>query len=470
MHRPCRPPTRLLLAALLLLGLCTAPAASALTSTKYYADAVSPTTPVQPGAAVDVTLTDCGCGTTTSTQPFGSAEVTLPTGTSWGVASPAVSASSPGADVHWTAVPLTRADGTRVVRLTNDGTGTTWAVTAGGSVTAHLLLQAAQPGSYPLSTSVRQSNDFSGSGNGFTRLPAANLTVTVAPAPDHLAFRVQPTTVQVTPSSTSPAARTLMCPVVAVVDREGATVTGVAPTAVTLVPAAGGSAGLSPTTATTAAGVASFGTPDGGVGRCATGLTASVLGSGYTVTASATVSGRTLVSSASAPFAVLPYYADCPATCSSPTVAGPHTTAQVDAAGGTSGAAPLAVAVGLQDAVDKAAGCNPDPVVGAQNPYRDVAFVDLLDHTKSVTLVWDKAAVQWSTNNGTVQWDVCFAGPDGFLFVPKGSATAASTGVLNACGDVDPLTTPCVSRLFRTAGSQGAVVSLPDVDGDPKLW
>ena len=107
--------------------------------------------------------------------------------------------------------------------------------------------------------------------------------------------------------------------------------------------------------------------------------------------------------------------------------------------------------------------------------------VDVADHDKAVNLRWSKKAVQWATNNGTKRWDVCVAAAypftvRGFTFVAGNetdqplAADGLYVGILLPCADVDPLTTPCLSRLFRDAGEQGALVLLPDVPGDPKMW
>lgn len=482
-HR--RPTAWLLLGALLLAAAALAGPSSAASATRLYADRVAPATavPVATPTPVSVTLTSCApCSGRTSTLPFGSAEVTLPAGASWALrsagagAGPDVTHSVASRSAAWSAVPRTLSDGRTVVGLRNSGSGTTAAVRPGESVTLHLVLTAPAPGTLGLSTAVKQSNDFSGAGNDFTRpagTPALVLQV-AGRTPAALRIVTQPSTVQVSSASPGAGARTVMCPApaVAVVDAGGATVTGLPPTAVQLLPSSGDGGlrlgGATPVVARTVDGVATFGTAD-----CSSGITATQPGTGLRVVATATYDGAALTSTPSAPFEVLPYFATCAAECTTPVLVGDDgTSAQVVATGGSGPDDLLSFAVGLADAADKQtyASCQPDP--SGVNPFRDVVRVDLADHRKAVTLRWSKQAVQWATNNGTPQWTVCLAAA--YPFTAAGPLLPAADGLfvgrLLPCADVDPATTPCVSRLSRSAGEQVGLVLLPDVPGDPKMW
>ena len=82
----------------------------------------------------------------------------------------------------WTADMVSNNNGTKTVRLRNPGPNTTNALAPGQSVSVTLTVTAsgtcgAQP---PITTQTKQSNDFSGNGNDFTRL-GSEPTLTVSP-------------------------------------------------------------------------------------------------------------------------------------------------------------------------------------------------------------------------------------------------------------------------------------------------
>jgi hypothetical protein len=460
-----------LVAALLASAVLAGPAAAA-PATRLYTDSVSPVSAVAgtTPTPVSVTLTNSG----TSTLPFGSAEVTLPAGATW--EPNGVTSSPSGKAAAWSAAARTETDGRTIVLLRNTASGTTAAIAPRESVTLNLLLTAPTAGALRLTTAVKQSNDFSGSGNNFTRpTNSAGLVIDVrAQMPFALKIVEQPSTVQLasSPDPTS-LARRVMCqaPAVAFVDKDGEVVTGLSETEVSLRPSSvdngkllfRGSAKL---TTKTVGGVATF-------GDCTDGITATQLGTRLQVEATASYEGTEFTSEESDTFEVLPYYALCPVTCSTPELTGDGgTRAQVEATGGGTEPDLLQFAVSLDDAVEKTtyAACQPDPL--GTNPYRDVVRVDVNNHAKAVTLRWTKQAVQWATNNGTKQWDVCLAAA--YPFTARAPVVQAAdglyVGVLLPCADVDPLTTPCLSRLFRQAGEQGALVLVPNVNGDPKMW
>ena len=475
-HR--RPTTWLALGAALLASLVLAGPAAATPATRLYTDSASPAAAVAGSTPtpVSVSLTNCRlCGSRTSTLPFGSAEVTLPADATWEPLG--VSTSAPGKAAAWTAAARPGTAGRTVVLLRNSASGTSAAIAPGESVTLHLSLTAPTAGTLRLTTAVKQSNDFNGTGNDFAR-PAGSpdLAIDVRDQmPVALKIITQPSTVQLASSPVPPSgARRVMCeaPAVAFVDTDDDVVTGLPPTTVALRPSAGDGGlrfrGSTALTTITVGGVATF-------GDCTDGITATKLGTRLQVDATASYAGTTFTSAPSSTFEVLPYYAFCPATCSTPELRGDDgTRAQVEATGGGTEPDLFQFAVGLDDAADKQtyAACQPDPQ--GINPYRDVVRVDVANHAKAVTLRWTKQAVQWATNNGTKQWEVCVAAAWPFQ-ARTGEATPAAdglyVGLALACADVNPLTTPCLSRLFRQAGGeQGALVLLPNVQGDPKMW
>jgi len=451
---------------------------------------------------VSVTLRNCKseplgpCGSRTSTLPFGSAEVTLPAGAAWTPSGVTTSRAERAA--AWSATPpRVLTDGRTVVRLRNNASGTTAAIEPGESVTLKLLLTAETAGMLTLTTAVKQSNDFSGNGNNFAR-PAgsAALVITVTdPTPVKLRFRTQPSTVQVTKLGERIAdARQEMCPTppsVEFLDAQDKVVRVKDDIEVSLralrpnldpnnpVPYAGlRFSGLATLTTTTKGGVATFGCTTDQPG----GITGQELGARLTLVAKAEYPGKVLEEATSAEFDVLPFYVFCRGT-------GPCITPELNVPGGTSAkvvATPASVrdnepdlfqfAVGLDDAKEKEtyAACNPEPTQ-ARNPYRNVVRVDVADHDKTATLRWSKQAVQWATDNGAKKWDICFAAAKEFVGRGVTAPVAADPlklwhGTLLPCDRVAK-PNPCVSRLFREAGGeQGALISIPNVPGDPKMW
>src|SRR4051794_13576716 len=215
--------------------------ASAAPSTKYYTSTATPSSVDVSSTRAPVTFTlgncDSICGKG-STQSWGSAHVTLPLGWDWGtVSTPSVHTAN-GSDSpkssHWTSSSTgTDSAGNRVVALGNDGTSSTYAIAPGEYLTFTALLLPTAPGLAAITTQVKQSNDFSGSGNDFLHTSGnTDPTIVIGP-PDHLEFGVPPQTVQVTTSATDVH---YMCdesnraPSVKVVDKDGNLVTWVSTT------------------------------------------------------------------------------------------------------------------------------------------------------------------------------------------------------------------------------------------------
>lgn len=453
---------------------------------KNYTASFDPASARAGGTAVLV-LYDCGtCGAArTSNTSFGSAQVTVPAG--FDLSSPLLSVDRPGWSVS--VVPGT----TDVVLVKAGASGA--AVAPGSAVRVTLPISSSARGPYTVATRVKQSNDFSGTGNDFGAVDRTtgatsdgSATVTVTARPATVTWTQQPTSVQV--STATPAVATsgvtpqlVMCPAPAarVADAQSEPVPGVA---VTLGPVAGAglsldgsSAGVTATTDSN--GIATFGT----CGSTPSGLRATNLGRGYTLVASA---GSPAVSSpASSPFDVLQSYGTCAADCTG-ALTGPSssTKAQLQATGGT-GTATFLFEGGAYTGWDAGftAACDPDPdVTNGSNPYRDQVTVDVSSRDKRVTLTWSKTAVQWATNNGASQWQVCFATTYSFprlvgatrAFAGPPAADAPQVGswyvgALLPCSDARTAGFPCLSSLGRSAGSQVAVISVPGRDGDPRM-
>lgn len=397
-------------------------------------------------------------------QSFASAELRVPAGTGLNLALASVTRSG------WSVGAAATVGNEVVVQLVSAGTGTTNAIQPGQAIDVGIPVRAIE-GPVTMRTAVKQSNDFSGSGNEFTR-SGADPTVYIGAGPAvGLEFVQQASTVQRTAGTTptylglSPVLSMCPAPSVRVVDQNGTTVRAGAARTVTLAATAAGLGGTPE--ATTVDGVATFGT-------CVSGVTASTLGTGLVATASTTgLPDRTSTS-----FDVRPVYGSCPGDCSVPELTGGQgtTSASVQgrAATGASAADRLTfgVASDTWSAGDLGA-CDPDPeTTNGANPYRDVVTVDLSNHDKTVTLRWSKKAVQWATNNGSSQWQVCLAAAASFAAVGGSSELVDGwyVGALLRCGDPAlAAADPCVASLRRNGGEQLATVSIPDRDGDPRM-
>jgi hypothetical protein len=461
------------LLAVVLVGAVVMPSATAAPKgsvPKYYAATAAPTVvplPVAPTATVTIALTNCSpCGALSSTQPFGSAQVRFPS------TAPLTLGSPPVVRHGWSAVVVAGPPGVTVLQLQNSGTGTTDAVPPGQALMLTLAVSStATAGAIPFVTQVKQSNDFSGTGNEFART-GVDPTVYIGSGPaTHLEFVTQPTTVQGTgqPGGTGATPILTTCASVRALDVFGHLATSFTGM-VTLTPSdldLGLALNGDPAVEKAAlAGLASFGTGTG----CTGGLSATKLGFGYTLTAS---SGA-LATDTSDPFDVLQFYAACGAACSTPAIKGAKgTTASAQATSTSTDTHPLTFDVGQRgwayDAI-----CNPDVGVSGTNPYRDAVTIDLNAHSKTVTLQWTKQAVQWAINNGASQWRVCVAAT--FVFPAVGGpATDAGdgffVGALLPCGSSGlSATDPCLQKLNKSGGLQQAIVSLPLHDGDPKMY
>ena len=467
----------------------------AVPSTKYYTAAATPTAVDVSTVATTVTFTLGNCGATcpkSSTQSWGSAHVTLPAAWNWGYVTSGgavavhdltvhnADGTTSSKTSHWSVSNVVSdLAGNTVVRLGNDGTNSAYAVAAGESLTFTASLTPSPAGLAAIVTQVKQSNDFSGTGNDFLHSTGNTDPTIVIGAPDHLEFGVGPQTVQQSTGSAS----YYMCdlanhgPTVRVVDKSGSTVTWVQGLAVTLVDTNSTNPGLSykATTTSTATttlrestvnGVATFGS------ACTSGLAATNLGGGYELGATATLNSVALSIPAAKrmTFDVLQYYQPCVGSCDTKTITSGHTGVDVQATGTTTNR--LATSLGIYAHPNSSTDCHGDD----GNPLRSIVSVDIANHSKNVLLSWDKQAVQWATNNGTPFWDVCmwatYAFPTlGGGFAQPSTDSAFFIGVLPNCGDANVTSVdPCISSLYRRAGVEYAAVTLPlDMPGDPQF-
>ena len=184
-------------------------------NTKWYSTAITAPNPanVPAGAATPVTVRVTNCGTASpctqnSTQSLGSANLTFPTNLSVPLGPINASNITQAQGKTWSADVVANPNGTRTVRLRNPGPNTTNALAPGQSVSVTVNVTASgtcgpQP---PIATETKQSNDFSGNGNNFTRL-GAEPTLAVSPGTfASFAWTAQPDASQTAGTAFTPAA------------------------------------------------------------------------------------------------------------------------------------------------------------------------------------------------------------------------------------------------------------------------
>jgi hypothetical protein len=444
-----RSAARIAVVASVLLGAVVAPAelAGAQPQTKYYDAAATPAT-VYLGAPSPVTVSLEN--DPSSTQSFGSAELdfgTLPAG-----AVGPVSAGLAG----WTSAVVS--SNPLVVLLTS---GSAPAVPPGAFLPVSFEVTAPTTASIHISTQVKQSNNFLGSGNEFTNL-GPDPTISVVPAT--LAFVQQPSTVQFG----SPAAPISMCPPVSVAVTAGPGGPGIPDVPVSLSSAGasnpglyfeGQTSGISLTT--NSAGLATFGT-------CANGLGATTIGAGYTLQASSPVASAPVTSGA---FSVVQYDQPCNGSC---TVTGLQsastgTTAGVATTGsGTYGLVASFGQGGLE--------CDSQVTTGVADPIFTQALPaaggSLPYDVLSVT--FPKAVVNSLPNNGTPLMQVCAGANVPFSGGVAAPGTAfAYQGLLPDCPSSylgDPAALCVISRAKHAAAETIDIYVGEDYAGDPMFW
>ncbi len=205
-----------LVAIVVLLGALTFGLTSAWAppNTKWYSTAITAPNPanVPAGAATPVTINVTNCGTVSpcaqnSTQSLGSANLTFPTNLSVPLGPISASNITQAQGKPWSADVVANPNGTRTVRLRNPGPNTTNALAPGQSVSVKIDVTASgtcgpQP---PIATQTKQSNDFSGNGNDFTRM-GAEPQLTVSPGSfASFAWTVQPDASQTAGTAFTPA-------------------------------------------------------------------------------------------------------------------------------------------------------------------------------------------------------------------------------------------------------------------------
>lgn len=358
-----------------------------------------------------------------SPQAFGSAEIVVPDGWTVGTTSTDVANFSAAAGAGLIVVTSTGPTGTGILP------GSALTVTA--SVTTPSTAACAH-----WTTLVKQSNDFSGSGNDFTPVDPVPMTSTASP---RLVFSTAPHLTQ-WDTAMSPA------PVVRALDPCGSTDTSFTGT-VQVTDSAGHLA-----TGTTAAAVAGVAT--------LSSLTFDDFGFSDTLTA--TASGYAPATSGA--FDVLQSVVPCSAgkSCSSGTLSdrAGTTLVSINAASG-----PLADVLtttvkgdpSVFGSCGQPAGGTPEPALGS------VVTFNVTSRGKTVTMTLPRSYVNLVPNNGTPFMDICLDVPAGSEFVDKFGHTV-TTGLLPDCSSTR--TTVCIASRGKNAGNEVISMLLPP--GDPR--
>ena len=277
--------------------LISGPLAGATPTYKYYSDTAGPS-PIYVGATTTITTTLTN--SPISNQPFGSAELTI-----GNLASSAV--TNIGVPTGWSAQFASTSPA--IILLTSVNTAS---IQPGASLTVTFSLTPTTASSILIATVVKQSNDFSGTGNTFKN-SGSDPTIQVIPVT--LSFHQQPS--DVATNTTSP--NHFMCPPVSVLVT--ANTVPVAGISVTITNGGPNDPGLHfGTAAVTSSGVTRTSDNSGlatfGASDCSTGFTGTNLGTGYTLSANSSAAAGAVTSST---FAVVQSIVSCPqgATCTS---------------------------------------------------------------------------------------------------------------------------------------------------------
>ena len=436
-------------------------AATATVQTKYYsASAFAGTqgnTSIDAGVPTAITVTLQN--SSTSTQSFGSAELTF-----GNLARSALSITQQPTASTWSASFASA--NSPVVKLTNSGTP----VAPNKSVSVVVTVTALPP-NFTIGTVVKQSNDFSGSpGNNFVHV-SGNSDPTITVVPVNLAFTTEPPSLlqQTPPPNPTQQQYAEMCPVVQATSN-GAPVQGVQ---VTLQPdLTAGNPGLTfgsgqPST------VATDGNGNAQFGDCKTGIGATNAGSGFKLQATSPSAGGPVDSTA---FTVTPNY--CVTQCIV-TGTGKDGTSVTETANG--------VTFGLTDAfvgTTLSLKCDSQVATVAADPF-DTTATSSDPVTGTISLTFPKAVVNSVPDNGAPHMPVCAGATTSFPGSARVTPAQASNpyiyqGLLLDCTDpvylqdiantaLYPLQM-CVQSRAKLAGAKETVVIYSNSLSDPMAW
>lgn len=361
-----------------------------------------------------------------SPQAFGSAKIVPPAGYTLGAMS---TSTSPTAAAVFTAAPV----GGNVLVTSNGPTGA--GIAPGGSLTVTVVVTTPAAGSCSgaWATYVKQSNDFSGTGNDYLTTDA---TPTTTAGNDSLVITRGATTTQWN-SPMSPA------PIFSVVDPCGqpaSTFTGnifVTDSLGDLV--TGGTVGAT-------AGSATF---------------SNLTFSEYGVTDTLTASSGSFTPVTTGPFDIVQSLVSCAANtkCSSGNIEDNANTTIVTI---NANSGPNADQIATTVKVPNHSGLFPSCDASGEPPLGAVVAFTVTTRSKTVTMTLPKVYVNQVPNNGTPFMDICLDVPVGHEFVDK-SGHLTTTGLLPNCSTT--IVTDCVVSRGKNAGNEVISFKLPP--GDP---
>lgn len=361
-----------------------------------------------------------------SPQAFGSAKIVPPTGYTLGAMS---TSTSPTAVATFQAAAVNG----NILVTSNGPTGS--GVAPGASLTVTVVVTTPTSGgcSGAWATYVKQSNDFSGTGNDFT---TTDKTPTTTAGNDSLTIQRQPTTTQWN-AAMSPG------PIFAVVDPCGNAVTSFTDNI----------------TVTDSLGILSTG---GTVAATAGSATFSNLTfSDYGVTDTLTASAGAFTPVTTDAFDIVESLVPCAANtkCSSGAV-GDNANTTIVTVNANSGPNPDQIATTVK--VPNQTGLYPNCDASGEPPLGAVAQFTVTTRSKTVTMTLPKTYVNQIPNNGTPFMDICLDVPVGHDFVDKfGHLT--TTGLLPNCSAT--IVTDCIVSRGKNAGNEIISFRLPA--GDP---
>ena len=375
--------------------------------------------------------------TSTGSQavPFGSLQLQAPTGIT---ISSAQVASKPST---FNANPLSTTGST--VTLTS--TGPTGSGVAAGSYVTISVDGSATAGVCPGTWGIRvkQSNDFSGSGNDFL---AQNTVSTPVAGGTQLVWTTPPSDTEfdlaMNPS-----------PQVTLEDACGNAVPIVG------TPSVSDSAGKMTTPTTSVSG------------GTATFDNVKFSDYGFSDTLTATANG---VSATSDPFLVYQWYRDCPASgCKTGSLSGPlgQTLAgiTVDPANSTD-----KLSVNVKGAAADLNDGRCSAVSDIEPPLGELVSFNIANHSKTVTVTLPKTYVNQIPNNGTPFMDICLdVGSTGLPFYDKNhyasdpTSSKVTFGLLPDCSVTGSDGGPCITSRKKNAGNE--IITLTAPAGDPNL-
>ncbi|MDA8045399.1 MAG: hypothetical protein M0Z30_09205 [Actinomycetota bacterium] len=438
---------------------------------KNYSAALSPNSPTSVYTLISTELGVTLTNELSSNQAFGSAELTIGTLTASEVTDPVASLTGWSAQVLLGSNPA--------VILVTSGTGAQ--VPPGGTVSVSFVITPPSntPSPMTIGTVVKQSNDFSGQGNNFKNT-GSDPTISVDQLNVDLTFQSLPNAIV----QSAPKSGTFydMCPAVKVTDASnGLPVAGVPVTlngnadpglyfAGQPMPTAG------VTVSSDANGVATFGTVSSGNCQVATGVEGTVLGSGYTLSATSEGASQPATSTA---FSVVQYDQQCTSTCtvqlSSPT----KTTATIDASSGNTGSYQFEASFGQGGLLcdSQVSSGTADPIFAQTSPVGSGATASGL-----VTMTFPKAVVNSLVNNGTPLMQVCAGVTKAYSWTnqtaysqanyPAGYQYFPYQGLVPDCPSDYTTVVPeiCVLSRYKSAGASETIEIYVSDLSDPSFW